>query len=155
LFLAALYESWSVPFAVLGVVPISSFGAFFALYYLGLENSVYAQIGLVTLIGLCAKTSILIVEYCKEKQEKQGMPLVQAVLEASMLRLRPILMTALSFVLGVVSLVVANGAGAAARVNLGWTVLGGMLAVTFLSIFFVPALYVFIYKRSHNKDSNI
>ena len=155
LFLAALYESWSVPFAVLGVVPISSFGAFLALYYLGLENSVYAQIGLVTLIGLCAKTSILIVEYCKEKQEKQGMPLVQAVLEASMLRLRPILMTALSFVLGVVSLVVANGAGAAARVNLGWTVLGGMLAVTFLSIFFVPALYVFIYKRSHNKDSNI
>ena len=145
LFLAALYESWTVPFAVLAAIPIGILGAFVALYFAGFENSVYAQIALVTLIGLSAKTSILIVEFCKDKYEA-GTPLLEAATQASVQRLRPILMTGLAFILGVVALMRANGAGYAPKNNLGWAVFGGMIAIVFVSIFFVPALYVFIVK---------
>jgi multidrug efflux pump subunit AcrB len=147
LFLAALYESWTVPFAVLAAIPIGILGAFIALYFAGFENSVYAQIALVTLIGLSAKTSILIVEFCKDKYEA-GTPLLEAAMQASVQRLRPILMTGLAFILGVVALMRANGAGYAPKNNLGWAVFGGMMAIVFVSIFFVPALYVFIVKMT-------
>ena len=141
--MAAFYESWAIPFAVLGAVPLGIFGAFFALYFSGYENSVYAQIGLVTLIGLGVKTSILIVEFCKEKQE-EGIPLIQAAIAAATLRLRPILMTGLAFIFGVIALITTNGAGAVSKHNLGWAVFGGMISIVFISIFFVPALYVAI-----------
>jgi HAE1 family hydrophobic/amphiphilic exporter-1 len=147
LFLAAFYESWTIPFAVLAAVPLGIFGAFFALHFAGYENSVYAQIGLVTLIGLSVKTSILIVEFCKERQE-HGVPLIEAAIQAATLRLRPILMTGLAFIFGVVALITATGAGAGSKNNLGWTVFGGMMAIVFISIFFVPALYVWITKMS-------
>ena len=130
LFLAALYESWSVPFSVLLAVPVGIFGAILALFFLPkLTNNVYAQIGMITLIGLSAKNAILIMEFAKERVDK-GMPLVEATLEAVRLRLRPIIMTSLAFILGIAPLTFASGAGAEARQTMGWTVLGGMLAAT-------------------------
>ena len=130
---------------VLAAVPLAIFGAFLALYWAGFENSIYAQIGCLTLIGLGVKTSILMVEFAKEKEE-EGADLFSAILQAARLRLRPILMTGLAFVFGVFALITANGAGAEPKNNLGWTVFGGMLAIVFLSIFFVPALYVAVRK---------
>ena len=153
LFLAALYESWSVPFAVLLAVPIGIFGAFLSLKIGGLSDSIYAQIGMVTLIGLAAKNAILIVEYCKMKYEG-GTPLVQAAVEAAKLRLRPILMTSFAFILGVVPLMLATGAGANARVNIGYTVFGGMLTATLLAIFFIPLFYVTIIKLTQRKKNH-
>lgn len=151
LLLAALYESWSVPFSVLLSLPLGAFGAILALTFLPkLDNNVYAQIGLITLIGLAAKNAILIVEFAKERVDK-GMPLIQATLDAVKLRLRPIIMTSLAFILGVVPLALSNGAGAVARQTIGWTVIGGMLAATFLAIFFVPVLYVVITKFAYGK----
>ena len=151
LLLAALYESWSVPFSVLLALPLGAFGAILALTFLPkLDNNVYAQIGLITLIGLAAKNAILIVEFAKERVDK-GMPLVQATLEAVKLRLRPIIMTSLAFILGVVPLALSNGAGAVARQTIGWTVIGGMLSATFLAIFFVPVLYVVITRIAYGK----
>lgn len=151
LLLAALYESWSVPFSVLLALPLGAFGAIIALHFLPkLDNNVYAQIGLITLIGLAAKNAILIVEFAKERVDR-GMPLLQATLEAVRLRLRPIIMTSLAFILGVVPLAISNGAGAVARQTIGWTVIGGMLAATFLAIFFVPVLYVVITKIAYGK----
>ena len=151
LLLAALYESWSVPFSVLLALPLGAFGAILALTFLPkLDNNVYAQIGLITLIGLAAKNAILIVEFAKERVDK-GMPLVQATLEAVKLRLRPIIMTSLAFILGVVPLALSNGAGAVARQTIGWTVIGGMLFATFLAIFFVPVLYVVITRIAYGK----
>lgn len=151
LLLAALYESWSVPFSVLLALPLGAFGAILALTFLPkLDNNVYAQIGLITLIGLAAKNAILIVEFAKERVDK-GMPLIQATLDAVKLRLRPIIMTSLAFILGVVPLALSNGAGAVARQTIGWTVIGGMLAATFLAIFFVPVLYVVITKFAYGK----
>ncbi len=151
LFLAALYESWSVPFAVLLAVPVGIFGAILALSFLpSLTNNVYAQIGMITLIGLSAKNAILIIEFAKERVDK-GMPLVQATLEAVRLRLRPIIMTSLAFILGILPLVFASGAGAQSRQTLGWTVLGGMLAATGLAIFIVPVLYVLITRFGYGK----
>lgn len=151
LLLAALYESWSVPFSVLLALPLGAFGAIVALTFLPkLDNNVYAQIGLITLIGLAAKNAILIVEFAKERVDK-GMPLVKATLEAAKLRLRPIIMTSLAFILGVVPLALSNGAGAVARQTIGWTVIGGMMAATFLAIFFVPVLYVIITKLAYGK----
>ena len=148
LFLAALYESWSVPFSVLMAVPIGAFGAIVALTFLPkLANSVYAQIGLITLIGLAAKNAILIVEFAKERVDG-GMELIQATLEAVRIRLRPILMTSMAFILGVLPLAFASGAGAVSRQTIGWTVLGGMLAATSLAIFFVPVLFVVIMRLS-------
>ncbi|GAB3580606.1 efflux RND transporter permease subunit [Hymenobacter daeguensis] len=151
LFLAALYESWSVPFSVLLAVPVGIFGAILALFFLPkLTNNVYAQIGMITLIGLSAKNAILIIEFAKERVDK-GMPLVKATLEAVRLRLRPIIMTSLAFLLGIAPLTLAKGAGAISRQTLGWTVLGGMFAATSLAIFIVPVLYVVITRFAYGK----
>ncbi len=151
LFLAALYESWSVPFSVLLSVPIGAFGAIlFLMLFPSLTNNVYAQIGLITLIGLAAKNAILIVEFAKERVDS-GVNLLEATLEAVKLRLRPIIMTSLAFILGVMPLAIATGAGAVARVTIGRTVLGGMLAATTLAIFVVPVLYVGITRLSYGK----
>jgi hydrophobe/amphiphile efflux-1 (HAE1) family protein len=151
LFLAALYESWSVPFSVLLAVPLGAFGAIlFLTFNKGLDNNVYAQIGLITLIGLAAKNAILIVEFAKERVDR-GMELEKATLEAVKLRLRPIIMTSMAFILGVLPLVFATGAGAVARRTIGWTVFGGMLAATSLAIFIVPVLYFVITKVAYGK----
>ncbi|MGA3245936.1 MAG: multidrug efflux RND transporter permease subunit [Bacteroidota bacterium] len=152
LFLTALYESWSVPFAVFLAVPIGAFGAILTLTLLPrLSNNVYAQIGLVTLIGLAAKNAILIVEFGKARVDR-GMDILEATLEAVKLRLRPILMTSLAFILGVSPLAFATGAGAQARATIGWTVLGGMLAATMLAIFIVPVLFVTITRIAYSKE---
>ncbi len=146
LFLAALYESWSIPFSVLFAVPIGAFGSILTLTLLpNLSNNIYAQIGLITLIGLAAKNAILIVEFAKERVDK-GMDLVPATLEAVQLRLRPIIMTSLAFILGVLPLAFASGAAAESRKTIGWTVFGGMLSATTLAIFVVPVLFVLIEK---------
>jgi len=151
LFLAALYESWSVPFSVLLAVPIGVFGAILILTFApGLTNNVYAQIGLITLIGLAAKNAILIVEFAKVRVDR-GEELIKSTLEAVSLRLRPIVMTSLAFILGVLPLVFATGAGAVARRTIGLTVLGGMLSATTLAIFIVPVLFVVITKLSYGK----
>ena len=152
LFLTALYESWSVPFAVILAVPIGAFGAILTLTFLpSLSDNVYAQIGLVTLIGLAAKNAILIVEFAKERVDR-GMPMIDATLEAVKLRLRPILMTSMAFIFGVSPLAFATGAGAQARSTIGWTVLGGMLSATALAIFIVPVLFITITKIAYSKE---
>ncbi len=152
LFLAALYESWSVPFSVLLAVPIGAFGAIFALFLVpSLTDNVYAQIGLITLIGLAAKNAILIVEFAKVRVDR-GENLLQSTLDAVSLRLRPIIMTSLAFILGVLPLVLATGAGAVARRTIGWTVLGGMLAASTIAIFIVPVLFVLITRLSYGKE---
>ena len=151
LFLAALYESWSVPFSVLLAVPIGAFGAILTLTFVpSLTDNVYAQIGLITLIGLAAKNAILIVEFAKERVDS-GEDIIQSTLEAVRLRLRPIIMTSMAFILGVMPLVLATGAGAVARRTIGFTVLGGMLAATSLAIFIVPVLFVLISKVAYSK----
>jgi hydrophobe/amphiphile efflux-1 (HAE1) family protein len=139
--LAALYESWSIPLAVLLSLPLGLFGALMAVYLRVLPYDVYTQIGIVTLIGLAAKNAILIVEFAKDSHEHELMPVRQAAMHAAELRLRPILMTSFAFILGVVPLFIATGAGAASRRSLGTAVLGGMLAATLLAIFFVPVQY--------------
>jgi HAE1 family hydrophobic/amphiphilic exporter-1 len=151
LLLAALYESWSVPLSVLLAVPLGAFGAIVALMLLPkLTNNVYAQIGLITLIGLAAKNAILIVEFAKERLDR-GMDVIEATIEAVKLRLRPIIMTSLAFILGVLPLAFSSGAGAVARQTIGWTVVGGMLAATFLAIFVVPVLFLFITRIAYGK----
>ncbi|PWJ57426.1 HAE1 family hydrophobic/amphiphilic exporter-1 [Dyadobacter jejuensis] len=151
LFLAALYESWSIPFSVLFAVPIGAFGSIITLTFMpNLSNNIYAQIGLITLIGLAAKNAILIVEFAKERVDN-GMELVAATLEAVQLRLRPIIMTSLAFILGVLPLAFASGAAAESRKTIGWTVFGGMLAATSLAIFVVPVLFVAIEKIAQGK----
>ena len=139
--LAALYESWSIPFAVMLVVPLGVFGAILATLLRGLNNDVFFQVGLLTTIGLSAKNAILIVEFAKENFE-QGMDLVDATVRAAHQRLRPILMTSLAFVLGVLPLALASGAGSGGENAIGTGVIGGMLAATFLAIFFVPLFFV-------------
>ena len=152
LFLAALYESWSVPFSVLLAVPLGAFGAIlFLTFNSSIANNIYAQIGLITLIGLAAKNAILIVEFAKERVDR-GMELEKAVLDAVRLRLRPILMTSLAFIFGVMPLVVATGAGAQARKTIGLTVMGGMLAATSLAIFIVPVLFYVITRIAYGKE---
>jgi HAE1 family hydrophobic/amphiphilic exporter-1 len=149
LFLAALYESWSVPFSVMLAVPISAFGAILMLMFIPrLTNNVYAQIGLITLIGLSAKNAILIVEFAKVRVD-HGEELIKSTLEAVRLRFRPILMTSMAFILGVLPLAFATGAGAVARNTIGFTVLGGMLAATSLAILIVPVLFVIITRFSY------
>ena len=151
LFLAALYESWSVPLSVLLPVPISAFGAILMLMCLPrLTNNVYAQIGLITLIGLSAKNAILIVEFAKVRVDR-GEELIASTLEAVTLRLRPITMTSLAFILGVMPLAFATGAGAVARNTIGFTVLGGMLAASTLAILIVPVLFVIITRVSYGQ----
>jgi len=152
LFLAALYESWSIPFSVLFAVPIGAFGSILTLTLLpNLTNNIYAQIGLITLIGLAAKNAILIVEFAKERVDR-GMEIVQATLEAVELRLRPIIMTSLAFIFGVLPLAFAAGAGAEARKTIGWTVAGGMVAASSLAIFVVPVLFVVIERIVRRKE---
>ena len=152
LFLAALYESWSVPFSVLLAVPVGAFGAILALELVpGLTNNVYAQIGLITLIGLAAKNAILIVEFAKVRVDR-GEDLIDSTLDAVSLRLRPIIMTSLAFILGVLPLVFATGAGAVSRRTIGFTVLGGMLAASTIAIFIVPVLYVVITRLTYGKE---
>ena len=145
LFLAALYESWSVPFAVLFAIPLGVFGAMVGLWATGLTNNIYAQIGLVLLIGLAAKNAILIVEFAKMLRD-QGQDATTAAVTAAKLRLRPIIMTSFAFILGVVPLILASGAGAASRISMGVTVFSGMLAATLLAIFIVPVLFVAVAK---------
>jgi hydrophobe/amphiphile efflux-1 (HAE1) family protein len=144
LLLAAQYESWSIPFGVMLGMPLAVLGAFVAVALRGLINDVYVQIGLVMLIGLAAKNAILIVEFAKERRDREGMGIVEAALEGSRLRFRPILMTAFAFILGVVPLLVASGAGSNSRHSLGTAVFGGMLAATSLGVVFIPVLYVVI-----------
>ena len=152
LFLAALYESWQVPFSVLLAVPVGMLGAILTLTLIpSLINNVYAQIGMITLIGLSAKNAILIVEFAKERVDR-GIPVVEATLAAVKLRLRPILMTSMAFILGVLPLALATGAASVARSTIGWTVLGGMLAATSLAIFIVPVLFVVITRLSYGKE---
>jgi len=148
LILAALYESWTLPFSVLLSTPIAVFGAFLALYLRRFEDDVYFQIGLVMLIGLAAKNAILIVEFARAEYEK-GQPIIDSALAAARLRLRPILMTAFAFILGCVPLWTATGSGAVSRRILGTTVIGGMLAATFIAIFLIPVLFYVVEKISH------
>jgi HAE1 family hydrophobic/amphiphilic exporter-1 len=163
LILAALYESWSLPFSVLLSTPIAVFGAFAILwlrravlsallpaFMVQIESDVYSQIGLVMLIGLAAKNAILIVEFAKDEYEK-GKPLVDAALEGARLRLRPILITSFTFILGCVPLWTASGAGSVARQIMGTTVIGGMLAASALGIFFIPAVFYVVEKSSQKK----
>jgi hydrophobe/amphiphile efflux-1 (HAE1) family protein len=141
LFLAALYESWSVPFSVLLAVPIGVFGAMLALFAVHLTNNVYAQIGLILLVGLSAKNAILIVEFAKVRAD-EGMDAVQAAIAAAKLRLRPILMTSFAFILGVLPLALASGAGAGSRVSMGVSVCAGMTVATVFGVFIIPVLFV-------------
>ncbi|MEB8678640.1 efflux RND transporter permease subunit [Cronobacter malonaticus] len=152
--LAALYESWSIPFSVMLVVPLGIIGALLAASLRGLNNDVYFQVGLLTTIGLSAKNAILIVEFAKDLMEKEGRSLTEATLEAVRLRLRPILMTSLAFILGVLPLVLNNGAGSGAQNAVGTGVMGGMLSATLLAIFFVPVFFVVIRRRFIKPNGN-
>jgi HAE1 family hydrophobic/amphiphilic exporter-1 len=148
LILAALYESWSLPFSVLLSTPVAVLGAYLGLISRHFDNNIYAQIGLVMLVGLTAKNAILIVEFAKDKLES-GRSIIDAALEGAQLRLRPILMTSFAFIAGCIPLWIATGAGAAARRMLGTAVISGMLAATLLGIFFIPALFVAVERLSH------
>src|SRR5277367_6145542 len=154
LVLAAQYESWAVPFSVLLGLPIGVFGAFLGVKLAGLENNVYVQIGIVTLMGLAAKNAILIVEFAKESHEKKGMSLFAAASDGAKLRFRPIMMTALAFILGVIPLVIASGAGAAARTSIGIAVFAGMLFASTVGLFFIPMLYVVIQSAAYYVGGN-
>ena len=151
--LAALYESWSIPFSVMLVVPLGVIGALLAASMRGLNNDVYFQVGLLTTIGLSAKNAILIVEFAKDLMDKEGKGIIEATLEASRMRLRPILMTSLAFILGVMPLVISSGAGSGAQNAVGTGVMGGMLSATLLAIFFVPVFFVVVRRRfTKHKD---
>jgi multidrug efflux pump len=145
LLLSALYESWSIPFAVMMVVPLGVIGSVAAVTLRGMPNDVYFMVGLIAIIGLSAKNAILIIEFAKDLRE-QGMPLEEATIQAARLRFRPILMTSLAFTLGVVPLAIATGASAASQNAIGTGVLGGMLSATVLAVFLVPAFFVFVMK---------
>ncbi|MEJ5174915.1 efflux RND transporter permease subunit [Erwinia sp. MYb416] len=145
--LAALYESWSIPFSVLMVVPMGVLGTILAVLMRGLENDVFFQVGLLTTVGLAAKNAILIVEFAKDLHENQGKGLVEAAIEAAKLRIRPIIMTSMAFVLGVLPLTMSHGAGAGSQHSIGTAVVGGMITATFLAIFFVPMFYVVVAQR--------
>lgn len=142
--LAALYESWSIPFSVLLVVPLGVLGTIGAVLLRSLSNDVFFQVGLLVTVGLAAKNAILIVEFAKELHERDGKDIVQAAIEAARLRIRPIIMTSMAFVLGVIPLMISNGAGAGSQHSIGTAVVGGMLTATFLAIFFVPMFYVVV-----------
>jgi multidrug efflux pump len=149
--LAALYESWSIPIAVMLVVPLGIIGALLATSLRGLSNDVYFQVGLLTTIGLAAKNAILIVEFAKELHE-QGRTLAEAAIEACRMRLRPIIMTSLAFVLGVVPLAISTGAGSGSQHAIGTGVIGGMLTATILAIFWVPLFFVTVSSLGRRKN---
>ena len=149
LILAAQFETWALPLAVIMAVPFAMTGALIAILVRGMPNDIYFQIGLITLIGLAAKNAILIVEFASQKME-EGMPLMEAAVEAARLRFRPIVMTSMAFVFGIVPLVFATGAGAAARQSMGTGVFGGMILATFIATIFIPLFFVWLSK--HQKD---
>ncbi|MDU6409970.1 MAG: multidrug efflux RND transporter permease subunit AcrB [Yersiniaceae bacterium] len=153
--LAALYESWSIPFSVMLVVPLGVIGALLAATFRGLSNDVYFQVGLLTTIGLSAKNAILIVEFAKDLMDKEGKGLIEATLEAVRMRLRPILMTSLAFILGVLPLVISTGAGSGAQNAVGTGVMGGMVTATILAIFFVPVFFVVVRRRFSKKSDDV
>jgi multidrug efflux pump len=151
--LAALYESWSIPFSVMLVVPLGVIGALIFTTVRGLSNDVYFVVGLLTTIGLSAKNAILIVEFAKDLMEKEGKGLVESTLEAVRMRLRPILMTSLAFILGVLPLTISTGAGSGAQNAVGTGVMGGMVTATLFAIFFVPVFFVVVRRRfGKNKE---
>ena len=143
LVLAAQYENWTLPFAVLLVVPIGVLGALVAVYFRGISRDIYFQVGLLTLVGLSAKNAILIVEFCAVER-RAGKGLVESAVSAARLRFRPILMTSLAFILGVMPLALSRGAGAAGRQSIGTGIMGGMIAATGLAMFFVPLFFVIV-----------
>jgi len=151
--LAALYESWSIPFSVMLVVPLGVIGAVIATYLRGLENDVYFQVGMLTIIGLAAKNAILIVEFANDLNVR-GKALLEATLEASRMRLRPILMTSLAFVFGVLPMATSQGAGSGSQHAVGTGVIGGMISATVLAIFFVPLFFVLVRRRFPGKSEN-
>ncbi|MGP6470917.1 multidrug efflux RND transporter permease subunit AcrB [Rahnella aceris] len=153
--LAALYESWSIPFSVMLVVPLGVVGALIAATMRGLSNDVYFQVGLLTTIGLSAKNAILIVEFAKDLMDKEGKGLIESTLEAVRMRLRPILMTSLAFILGVMPLVISSGAGSGSQNAVGTGVMGGMITATLLAIFFVPVFFVVVRRRFGKKNEDI
>ena len=157
--LAALYESWSIPLAVILVVPIGVLGSLLAVYMRGLSNDVYFKVGLIVIIGLAAKNAILIIQFARDLQDK-GNDLVESTLEACRLRFRPILMTSIAFMFGVLPLAISSGAGANSRHALGTGVMGGMLSATVLAVFLIPVFFVVVrkifpgHKRHHEEDGN-
>jgi multidrug efflux pump len=148
LILAAQFETWALPLAVIMAVPFALTGALLAVLFRGMPNDIYFQIGLITLIGLAAKNAILIVEFASQKME-EGVPVMQAALEAARLRFRPIVMTSMAFVLGIAPLVVATGAGAAARRSMGTGVFGGMILATFIATIFIPLFFTWLTDEKH------
>ncbi len=154
--LAALYESWSIPFAVMLVMPLGLIGAVLAVTLRGLQNDIFFLVGLLTTMGLSAKNAILIVEFA-EQAEKRGTPPLEAALEAARIRLRPIVMTSLAFMFGVLPLAISTGAGAQSRIEIGTAVVGGMLTATVLAIFFVPMFFVLVrglFQGGHREESD-
>jgi multidrug efflux pump len=149
--LAALYESWTIPLAVILVVPLGILGALLGANLRGFPNDVYFKVGLVTIIGLAAKNAVLIIEYAKDLHA-QGMDIVEAVLKACHLRFRPIIMTSLAFILGVLPLVIASGAGSASQRAIGTGVMGGMITATGLAVFFVPVFFVVVRRFFKGND---
>jgi multidrug efflux pump len=141
--LAALYESWSIPVAVLLVIPLGLVGAVFFVTLRGLQNDVYLQVGLITTMGLSAKNAILMVEFA-ERAERQGQRVIDAAIQAARIRLRPILMTSFAFIFGVMPLALATGAGANSRLAIGTAVIGGMLTATIFAIFYIPFFFVIV-----------
>ncbi|HWU93297.1 MAG TPA: efflux RND transporter permease subunit, partial [Sphingomicrobium sp.] len=147
--LAALYESWSIPLAVLLIVPLGLVGAIFAVTLRGLQNDVYLQIGLLTTMGLASKNAILMNEFA-ERAEKQGKRVIDAAIEAARIRLRPILMTSFAFIFGVMPLAISTGAGANSRIAIGTSVIGGMLTATILAIFYIPLFFVLVRRSARD-----
>jgi multidrug efflux pump len=146
--LAALYESWSIPLAVLLVVPLGLIGAVLAVTLRGLDNDIYLQIGLLTTMGLAAKNAILMIEFA-EQGEKRGLSVMDAAFEAARVRLRPILMTSFAFIFGVLPLALSTGPGANSRIAIGTSVVGGMLTATILAIFYIPLFFVLVRALAH------
>jgi multidrug efflux pump subunit AcrB len=153
LILAAQFETWALPLAVIMAVPFALTGALLAVFLRGMPNDIYFQVGLITLIGLAAKNAILIVEFASQKME-EGVPVAQAAIEAARMRFRPIVMTSMTFVLGIFPLVIATGAGSAARQSMGTGVFGGMIVATFIATVFIPLFFVWLSSKRVKKTAD-